>query len=66
MPYFNVCPDCGGNLDPGERCDCKREAEKREAAAVAVKGGVNGYVGHRFEAGGRKQTWGRDKQLRVV
>ena len=22
MAYFNVCPDCGSNLDPGEVCDC--------------------------------------------
>lgn len=24
MAYYYVCPDCGSNLDPGERCDCKR------------------------------------------
>lgn len=23
MAYYNVCPDCGSNLDPGERCDCQ-------------------------------------------
>lgn len=23
MPYYEKCPDCGANLDPGERCDCK-------------------------------------------
>lgn len=23
MPYYNTCPNCGANLDPGERCDCK-------------------------------------------
>jgi len=23
MPYFYPCPDCGANLDPGEKCDCK-------------------------------------------
>jgi len=21
--YYWTCPDCGSNLDPGERCDCK-------------------------------------------
>lgn len=27
MKYYS-CPYCGANLDPGERCDCKRkEAE---------------------------------------
>jgi hypothetical protein len=20
--YFNTCPQCGCNLDPGEKCDC--------------------------------------------
>ena len=23
MSYYNVCPHCGANLDPGERCDCR-------------------------------------------
>ena len=22
VPYYHTCPDCGANLDPGERCDC--------------------------------------------
>lgn len=22
MRYYHTCPDCGANLDPGERCDC--------------------------------------------
>jgi predicted amidophosphoribosyltransferase len=30
MAYFNVCPDCGSNLDPGEKCDCKKEAVKQQ------------------------------------
>lgn len=21
--YFDTCPDCGANLDPGERCECR-------------------------------------------
>lgn len=25
MPYENICPDCGASLDPGEKCDCKKE-----------------------------------------
>ena len=28
MAYYNVCPECGSNLDPGERCDCIREKER--------------------------------------
>lgn len=23
MSYYKTCPDCGANLDPGERCDCQ-------------------------------------------
>lgn len=22
-PYYETCPDCGANLDPGEKCDCR-------------------------------------------
>lgn len=29
MAYYRVCPNCGGNLDPGEKCDCEREETKR-------------------------------------
>lgn len=24
MAYYTVCPACGANLDPGEKCDCER------------------------------------------
>ncbi|MDO4302132.1 MAG: hypothetical protein Q4D26_12200 [Clostridia bacterium] len=24
MSYYNICKNCGANLDPGERCDCNR------------------------------------------
>ena len=23
--YYHTCPNCGANLDPGERCDCEEE-----------------------------------------
>ena len=26
--YAYICPDCGAYLDPGEKCDCRREEEK--------------------------------------
>lgn len=26
--YFNTCPQCGCNLDPGERCDCNERIER--------------------------------------
>ena len=25
MSIYKTCPDCGMNLDPGERCDCQQE-----------------------------------------
>lgn len=30
MSQFYQCPDCGANLDPGERCDCKKEKKERD------------------------------------
>lgn len=30
MAYYNVCPNCGSNLDLGEKCDCEREIEKKQ------------------------------------
>lgn len=24
MAYYTVCHACGANLDPGEKCDCKK------------------------------------------
>lgn len=30
MSYYNTCPYCGANLDPGERCDCLDENEEDE------------------------------------
>lgn len=24
MPYYHPCPECGANLDPGEKCDCQQ------------------------------------------
>lgn len=36
MGYFNVCPKCGANLDPGERCDCVKEQEKKKNRLSAM------------------------------
>lgn len=27
--YYKTCPECGAHLDPGEKCDCLKEAKKR-------------------------------------
>ena len=29
MAYYNTCPCCGANLDPGEPCDCGEERARR-------------------------------------
>lgn len=26
--YRKTCPDCGANLDPGEKCDCNKEVKR--------------------------------------
>lgn len=43
MGFLKVCPDCGCNLDPGEKCDCMSEAEiKEKAVFTPVKMGARG------------------------
>lgn len=32
MAYYNVCPICKSNLDPGEKCDCQLRREQEWAA----------------------------------
>lgn len=29
MAFYDVCKKCGAHLDPGERCDCEDEQERR-------------------------------------
>ncbi len=26
--YGRTCPDCGANLDPSEKCDCRKEGKQ--------------------------------------
>ena len=28
--YYNTCPNCNANLDPGEICNCEMERIERE------------------------------------
>lgn len=28
MAYYNTCPKCGAYLDPGEKCDCEKNANR--------------------------------------
>lgn len=35
--YYHTCPDCGANLDPGERCDCTKATERPGGAATPTE-----------------------------
>ena len=36
--YYNTCPLCGANLDPGEKCDCEKiQQAKREEQLPSIK-----------------------------
>lgn len=36
MSYYRECPNCGLNLDPGERCDCSKEKTATGARTPAA------------------------------
>lgn len=36
MSYFHICPYCGANLDPGERCDCPGALQATSAVPKLV------------------------------
>lgn len=57
MAYYNVCPHCGSNLDPGEKCDCKEESKKletfyRNVTKTAQKTGQLSFVLDKKEVAG--------------
>lgn len=63
MAYYRVCPNCGSNLDPGEKCDCqtekpryepiiKRKPQHRTAAKVTAGTAAERY--RMLAASGRK------------
>lgn len=35
MSIYRTCPQCGANLDPGERCDCKEKSAVRRESTQA-------------------------------
>jgi len=34
--YYKTCPECGANLDPEERCDCKLSETEFTAAKIVL------------------------------
>lgn len=30
MAYYSICPKCGCNLDPQEKCDCETEETEKQ------------------------------------
>lgn len=63
MAYYNTCPLCGSNLDPGEPCDCKREEEKESDRKTRFSTGGETY-GQFAGAGGTISRYG-DRAARV-
>ncbi len=41
MAYYDVCPNCGSHLDPGEKCDCKEETERKEEKIHKIQNMLN-------------------------
>lgn len=55
MAFYRTCPLCGGNLDPGERCDCIQEKlQKEQAMQNLLKIGKSNQLEFNFEKGGNK------------
>lgn len=44
---YRVCPTCGGNLDPGERCDCEIEKHRDAAEETAKSAGMKATADRR-------------------
>jgi len=55
--YYNRCPECGANLDPGEPCDCKEERrwKEKEAAKMFVPS-KDGQIVFRFAPVGEEKV----------
>jgi len=59
VAYYRECDRCGCALDPGEKCDCEKEAqEKQEKLQKMVFVGRNGQYAFEFtkEARGFEQA----------
>lgn len=63
---YEVCPNCGCNLDHGEKCTCREEAQeaervaKREAKINALRESL------RRKAQAQRKEADRDAQLAIL
>ena len=46
MAYYNVCPHCGCNLDPGEKCDCESIKAREQETSRAFYGQMSFVFDH--------------------
>ena len=52
--YYDICPDCGAHLDPGEHCDCEgrtRMIERYEIIKKEASAGEDGNKGRKSHPG---------------
>lgn len=43
--YYRECPWCGSNLDPDERCECRKRAQEQKEKILAMyKDGEDGQI----------------------
>nr|DAT32059.1 MAG TPA: Rad50 zinc hook motif [Caudoviricetes sp.] len=43
--YYRECPWCGSNLDPGERCECRKRSQEQKKKILAMyKDGEDGQI----------------------
>ena len=52
MPYYHTCPDCGANLDPDEKCNCKEKLYEEDF--IHVRNEINHHSPRPF--GGHQQS----------
>lgn len=64
MAYYNVCPDCDSNLDPGEKCDCKKEQKPEECEKDLILRGGEVFGGY-LTTVGRALPRNGDRAVRV-
>ena len=48
--FYRTCHFCGSNLDPGERCECRKTAKKKEEFLTSLfESGEDGQIRMKVE-----------------